>query len=119
VDVARANAQRLELDVELTVARGLPVGDFDLVVANLPYVREDEWDGLEPELTRFEPREALVSGADGLDAIRELVAAAPRGLRLALEHGPTQGAAVRALLDGASTVRDLAGRERVTIGAAP
>jgi release factor glutamine methyltransferase len=119
VDVARANAQRLELDVEFTVARGLPVGDFDLVVANLPYVREDEWDGLEPELTRFEPREALVSGADGLDAIRELVAAAPRGLRLALEHGPTQGAAVRALLDGASTVRDLAGRERVTIGAAP
>ena len=69
------------------------------MVANLPYVREDEWDGLEPEITRYEPREALVAGADGLDAIRELVAGTPRGTRLALEHAPAQAAAVRELLD--------------------
>jgi release factor glutamine methyltransferase len=61
-----------------------------------------------------------VSGADGLDAIRELVAAAPSGMRLALEHAPDQGLAVRALLaGGAETVRDLAGRERVTVGRTP
>ena len=43
---------------------------------------------------------ALTSGADGLDAIRALVGRAPRGLLLALEHAPDQGAAVRALLRG-------------------
>jgi release factor glutamine methyltransferase len=119
VEVARANALRLGLVVELEVARGLPPGRFDLLLANLPYVREDEWAGLEPELTEYEPRSALVSGSDGLDAIRELVGEAPSGTRLALEHAPAQAAEVRGLLDDARTVRDLAGRERVTIGAAP
>ena len=118
VEVARANAARLGLDVPVAHARGLPDGEYDLVLANLPYVREDEWEGLEPEITRFEPREALVSGADGLDAIRELCAQAPSGTRLALEHAPAQGEAVRALLDEAETLRDLAGRERVTTGRA-
>jgi release factor glutamine methyltransferase len=116
VDVARANVARLGLDVPVSVARGLPPGEYDLVVANLPYVREDEWAGLEPELTEYEPREALVSGEDGLDAIRELVGGAPAGTSVALEHAPAQAAAVRALLLGARTVRDLAGRERVTVG---
>jgi release factor glutamine methyltransferase len=119
VDVARENAARLGLDVPFSVAAGLPAGEWDLVVANLPYVREDEWAGLEPEITRYEPREALVSGADGLDAIRSLVSAAPAGTLLALEHAPDQGEAVRALLAGARTVRDLGGRERVTVGRAP
>ena len=118
VDVARANAERLGLDVSFEVGRGLPPGDYDLVVANLPYVREDEWDALQPEIRLYEPREALVSGADGIDAIRELVAQAPPGTRLALEHAPDQGEAVRALLTGSSTVHDLGGRERVTIGSA-
>jgi release factor glutamine methyltransferase len=119
VDVARANAARLGLDVPFSVARGLPDGGpWDLVVANLPYVREDEWAGLEPEIRLYEPREALVSGADGLDAIRALVAEAPAGLRLALEHAPDQGGAVRSLLHDSRTVRDLGGRERVTAGVA-
>ena len=118
VEVARANAARLGLDVAFEVVRGLPSGSYDLVVANLPYVREGEWDGLPPEIRLYEPREALVSGADGLDAIRELVTGAS-GTRLALEHAPDQAAAVRALLGDARTVRDLAGRERVTVGRAP
>ena len=117
VDVARANAERLGLDVQFSVARGLPDGEWDLVVANLPYVREDEWDGLAPEIRLYEPRDALVSGPDGLDAIRELVAAAPAGTRVALEHAPDQAAAVRALLADARTLPDLGGRERVTVGA--
>jgi release factor glutamine methyltransferase len=119
VEVARANAARLGLPLEVSVARGLPEGRFDLVVANLPYVREDEWSGLAPEIRRYEPREALVSGEDGLDAIRALVRDTPPGTRLALEHAPGQAADVRALLRDSETRSDLAGRERVTVGQAP
>jgi len=119
VGVARANAARLGLPLELSVGAGLPDGRFDLVLANLPYVREDEWDGLAPEIRRYEPREALVSGEDGLDAIRALVGGAPPGTRLALEHAPAQAEAVRAFLRDARTRADLAGRERVTIGRVP
>src|SRR4051812_39678186 len=97
-DVARANSARLGLELELSLVRGLPPRDYDLVLANLPYVREDEWPGLQPEIVRYEPREALVAGADGLDAVRELVAGAPSGTRVALEHAPAQAAAVRDLL---------------------
>jgi release factor glutamine methyltransferase len=119
VGMARANATRLGLPLELSVERGLPAGDFDLVVANLPYVREDEWDGLAPEIRKFEPREGLVSGEDGLDDIRSLVDGAPPGTRLALEHAPGQATDVRTLLRDAQTHEDLAGRERVTVGRAP
>ena len=116
LDVARENAARLRLDVEFGAE---PDWEADLVVANLPYVREDEWAGLQPEIRGYEPRTALVSGVDGLDAIRALVAAAPAGTQLALEHAPPQAAGVRALLVGAATVDDLAGRERVTLGSVP
>jgi len=118
VEVARANALALGLDVPVAVVSGLPPGDYDLGLANLPYVREDEWRGLQPEITRYEPREALVAGSDGLDAIRALAAQAPAGLRLALEHAPDQAPAVRDLLDDAQTLTDLAGRDRVTVGTA-
>jgi release factor glutamine methyltransferase len=121
VDVARANAARLGLPVEVAHARGLPHGarEVDLVVANLPYVTEAEWPGLEPEITRYEPREALVSGEDGLDAIRELIDSAPEGLHVALEHAPGQTAQVRNMLVHPETRTDLAGYERVTVGAIP
>ena len=119
VEVARENARALGIDVTFSVARGLPPGSWDLVVANLPYVREDEWDALEPDIRLYEPREALVSGPDGLDTIRELVAAAAAGTSVALEHAPGQAAGVRGLLRDAVTLSDLAGRERVTTGAVP
>ena len=120
VAVARANAAALGVDVAIEVAEGLPPGTYDLVVANLPYVRAGEWEGLEPEIRDHEPRMALVGGADGLDAIRALIETAPGGTRVALEHAPAQAAAVRALLGpGARTLPDLAGRDRVTIGATP
>jgi release factor glutamine methyltransferase len=116
VAVARANAERLRLPLAPFVADGLPPGDHDLVVANLPYVTDAEWGALAPEIVRYEPRVALTSGADGLDAVRALVSSSPSGTRLALEHGSEQGAAVRELLGGAQTRRDLAGHERVTVG---
>lgn len=118
VEVARANAARLGLPLEVSLQRGLAPGNHDMVLANLPYVREDEWQGLAPEIRLYEPREALVSGADGLDAIRALVDGAPPGTGLALEHAPGQAATVRALLRDARTLQDLAGHERVTIGSA-
>jgi release factor glutamine methyltransferase len=111
--VARVNG----LDAEL--ADGLPPGEYDLVVANLPYVREDEWAGLMPEIRLYEPRFAVVSGADGLDAIRALVAGAPRGTRVALEHAPGQAGAVAGLLDEPRGFPDLAGWDRLTVGRIP
>jgi release factor glutamine methyltransferase len=116
LEVARSNASALHLEVAFAPE---PNWDVDLIVANLPYVREHEWPTLQPEIRLYEPREALVSGEDGLDAIRELVAAAPAGTQLALEHSPDQAAEVRALLVGAETLQDLAGRERVTLGSVP
>ena len=116
VAVARANASRLHLDVTIGSE---PAWDVELVVANLPYVREDEWAGLQKEIRLYEPRSALVSGDDGLDAIRALVATAPAGTQLALEHAPDQAADVRALLVGGETLKDLAGRDRVTLGSVP
>jgi release factor glutamine methyltransferase len=97
---------------------------FDVVVSNPPYIAATD-----PHLARgdlrHEPRDALASGADGLDAIRAIVAAAPAHLAsggwLLLEHGHGQGEAVRALLAGAgcadvATFTDLGGRDRVGAG---
>lgn len=118
---ARANGARLGLDVRWyqgDLARGLP-GPFDLVLANLPYIGEDERDQCDPELA-FEPQGALFSGVDGLDLIRALIGDLPRILaasgEVVLEHGWKQGPAVRTLAEAAGfhveTIRDLAGRDR-------
>ena len=61
-DLARENAELLGLSLEVEVADGLPPGDYDLVIANLPYVRDDRWDELMPEINRYEPRVALTGG---------------------------------------------------------
>ena len=73
--VAKANRDRLGLAERVRLEHGtLPAGiEFDLLVANLPYVSESEWGGLAPEIVRFEPREALVSGPTGLEAIDALL----------------------------------------------
>ena len=120
VEVARVNATRLGLELDIQVAEGLPVGRYAAVLANLPYVSEEEWAGLQPEIVKYEPRDALVAGPTGLEAIEALAAQAPPGTLVALEHAPHQAAAVRALLGaGAETRQDLAGRERVTFRIVP
>jgi release factor glutamine methyltransferase len=88
------------------------------VVSNPPYVRSG--DPLAPEITRYEPAEALYAGADGLDVIRRLAPAAARAPFAALEVGEGQAAAVEALLRDAGfgdveRMRDLAGIERVVV----
>jgi release factor glutamine methyltransferase len=123
--VAQRNATRLGLQVDFRHGRWFDplAGErFDLVVGNPPYVAEG--DPHLPDL-RFEPRSALVSGPDGLDAIREIVRGARRHLEaggwLLLEHGIGQDGAVRALLhagglEEVATWPDLAGIPRVTGG---
>lgn len=127
LDVAAANASRLGLAGRVRVLQGtVPEGEgFDLVLANLPYVTEGEWPGLAPEITDHEPREALVAGADGLEAITEVVPgvamAQPPGGLIALEVGRGQASAVEEILAAAGyraagRRHDLAGIERMVIG---
>ena len=117
--VARENAARLGLPLEISSDFGLPAGEYDLVLANLPYVPEGDWEGMQVEIRRYEPREAFVSGPDGLDAIRELIEQAEPGTRVGLEHGGEQGPAVRELLVDAETYPDLARWDRITVGRVP
>jgi release factor glutamine methyltransferase len=120
--LARANARRLGLDGRVRFAMGAaPPERFDLVVANLPYVREDEWPTLAPEITEYEPRDALVGGRDGLDAIRSLLADPLDCAAIALEIGAGQADVVSGLVSDAGfrsieRRRDLAGIDRVVLG---
>ncbi len=136
LEVARANAERLGLADRVELVEGtLPgSGEFDLALANLPYVSGAEWGDLEPEVTEWEPREALLAGPDGLDAIRGLLADCGRlfnrhpdemataGRRvIGLEVGEGQATAVGEMLREAGfgsveARKDLAGIERVVVG---
>lgn len=126
--VARRNADELGIG-NVTFRHGhwlRPVAgmNFDAIVSNPPYVATGELENGKPELA-FEPRRALVAGLDGLDAIREIAARAPAHLvtggPLLVEHGPSQGEAVRLLFRKAGFTAiqnfpDLAGLSRVTEG---
>ena len=132
LEVARANAERLGLAERVRFLEGtLPGGEgFDLILANLPYVADRDWPALQPEVTQWEPREALLAGPDGLDAYRGFIPGCAGHLHryaeqmtgaLAVEVGEGQAAAVAALMRDAGFAavevrRDLAGIERVVIG---
>lgn len=126
--VARDNARRLGLADRLALVAadwGKPLnGQFDLVLSNPPYIAEAELAGLAPEVTRWDPRTALVAGADGLDAYRSILPALPRLLRpdgaAVLEIGRDQAEAVRGLaasqgMENPRIRADLAGRPRCAI----
>ncbi|MFD0739936.1 peptide chain release factor N(5)-glutamine methyltransferase [Lysobacter koreensis] len=128
LDVARANAQALGLG-NIAFREGdwcAPLVDevFDLIASNPPYLADDD-DHLGRGDLRFEPRSALASGPDGLEAFRAIARDAPRHLHpggwLLFEHGWDQGDAVRAVLDAAGfidvqTAPDLAQRDRISFG---
>lgn len=140
LEVARANAARLGLADLVEFREGsVPEGElFDLVLANLPYVAERDWPTLEPEVTGWEPRSALLAGPDGLNAYRTLFA--PGRGRAFGSYTPKSSATLEAGLVGAVAVevgegqamavaelaraagfgrvdvrRDLAGIERVVV----
>lgn len=124
--VARANAARLAPG-RVAFLQGDwfgPVGDrrYALIVSNPPYVAADD-PVLQGDSLRYEPRGALTPGSDALAALHAIIDAAPAHLlpggALLLEHGATQGEAVRARLAARGYAdivshRDPAGHERVT-----
>ncbi|HAR96761.1 MAG TPA: peptide chain release factor N(5)-glutamine methyltransferase [Deltaproteobacteria bacterium] len=131
LQLARVNAIRLEaIGLVNIVCSDLLSGfgdraRFDLIVANLPYVSEEEWQALMPDVRLFEPRLALWGGTDGLDIYRRFIAEAKGHLskdgHILCEIGsPGQAEALSILFNGmglsAATIEDLSGRERVVVG---
>ncbi|HEY0293616.1 MAG TPA: peptide chain release factor N(5)-glutamine methyltransferase [Hansschlegelia sp.] len=127
--VARGNAARLGAAVRFAAGdwyTALTPADspFDAICANPPYVAAGDRHLDEGDL-RFEPSLALTDGADGLAALRIIVAGAatwlaPGGIAI-VEHGHDQAAAVRALfvaasLENVASRRDIAGIERISFG---
>jgi release factor glutamine methyltransferase len=127
LEVARANAAANGAGVRFLRSdwfAALGTESFDLVASNPPYIAAGD-DHLAQGDLRFEPAGALTDHADGLAALRTIVAGAPAHLVaggwLLLEHGYDQAAQVRALLDAqgyteVQSWRDLAGIERVSGG---
>ena len=125
LDVARANAARLELSSRIEFHRGdlldgFSPAAFDFVVSNPPYVGEAEEDSVQLEVRKFEPRNAVFAGPTGLEVIERLIPQAQVVLRpggwLIFEISGTIAAGVRLLLAGWSDVRltnDLQGIARV------
>ncbi len=123
--MAQGNARHLELEVTWLEGdwwEAVGMRQFGIAVSNPPYVAEGD-----PHLgaLRHEPTMALTGGADGLQALRRIVAGAPAHLVaggwLLLEHGFDQAAAVADLLGAAGfgdigTRTDLAGQPRLTGG---
>lgn len=129
VEVAARNAARLgAARVRILVGdwyAALGAGErFEMIVSNPPYIAAGDAHLAAGDL-RHEPAQALTDGADGLSALRTIVAAAPQHLApggwLLLEHGLDQGDAVRQLLaaagfDALATLRDAEARDRVSLG---
>jgi release factor glutamine methyltransferase len=122
VEAARENAERLGLELEVSVATGIPEGleGVDLVIANLPYVTDSTIFERSPEIQK-EPRIAVTGacGEDGLGVIRGLIGETPSGWKLAMEHDTHHGPAMREMLRDATTLQDYEGDERATVGIAP
>ncbi len=131
LDVARKNALRLGVEnIEFCLGQwpsAFDKNELDLIATNPPYVRTDD-----PHLrqgdVRFEPREALVGGDDGLDVIRDIAQKAPYYLKhggyLLVEHGSGQGRDVQNIvkshgLDPSCIYNDLAGLPRVCVAQKP
>lgn len=130
LDLARLNLQSLGLEDRVILKEeSVPGGGrFDLLVTNLPYVSESDWEGLQPEVRDWEPRSALVPGRTGLEAFRQLLGSGGTLSRLAgnpdaiaLEVGIGQAPEVGALVseagyDSVEVRKDLAGVDRVVLG---
>ena len=124
LEVASINCRRHNVGVQLLEGDLLdPLPEpADIIVANLPYVRDDEMGGLSAEIRLHEPSIALSGGRDGLDAVRRLIAGAPARLRpggaVLLEIAPAQVQALTEWVEinlpgaGVSPFFDLSGMTR-------
>ena len=132
IELARENArtagagERIEF-VHSDLFEALdPLTTYDLIVSNPPYISEEEWETLAPDVRDFEPREALFGGIDGLDYFRRLAVEAPQFLKphgaLVMEIGHLQGPAVLELMHASDLYRavrvgqDYAGHDRIVVG---
>lgn len=124
--VAEANAERNGVLARLALVVGSwfsPVtGLFDIIVSNPPYIPDADIAGLSPDVRNFDPRQALVGGADGLDPYRAIASGAAAHLaakgRVLVEIGAGQANDIEAIFVAAGFAagdrhRDLAGHERV------
>jgi release factor glutamine methyltransferase len=131
LEIARANAVRLQLDARVSflqsnVLEGLAATrDFDFVVSNPPYVGLNEADKVQRSVFEYEPRMAVFAGENGLDVIRPLIEQAHAALKpggyLAMEIGYSMRDAVLGLFnprmwDEPVVVPDLQGIPRVVAG---
>ena len=132
LNYARHNAAALGLVERVTWREGdlwdavAPDGGFfEVITANPPYVSDSEYQDLSPEVRDYEPKQALIAGADGLDLNRSLIAGAGAFLRplgwLLIEMGAGQAPRASEIARNAdifqeiTTVNDLAGIPRVLL----
>lgn len=125
--VAQINIRRHDVADRVYLLQGnllsafKPKVSFDVLVANLPYVPRKMWETLPRDIKHFEPAEALLGGADGLDLIRLMIAQAHRYVQnwVLLEVGDGQAEEVAALFvetgayDQVEKIKDFSGVERV------
>jgi release factor glutamine methyltransferase len=114
--IAQKNAEKHKVRDRIDFRQGnlfepVPAGTkFDFVVSNPPYVADGEIPGLEPEISRHEPRAALAGGADGLEVIRRLAEQTPQYLKpggsLLFELSPEQVPAAKGLFEAKPDVYD-------------
>ena len=129
LQIAALNVERMGVAGRVRLVRGdllNPLRDevYDGILSNPPYIAENEWPHLPPDVREYEPRQALIGGRDGLDLIRRLVedamARLSHGGFLAIEIGAGQAEAVLAMAQACGyaesrVVKDLAGIDRVVI----
>ncbi|MEN6374171.1 MAG: peptide chain release factor N(5)-glutamine methyltransferase [Smithella sp.] len=112
---ARKNAHRLNLDHQIKFLQGdlfEPVDDFfDIIVANPPYIADEEYDKLPTGVKDYEPAAALLAGAGGLDFYRKIVAGAPGHLKnngwILLETGSNQGTQINNIFESSGQYSDI------------
>ncbi|MDH3974075.1 MAG: peptide chain release factor N(5)-glutamine methyltransferase [Deltaproteobacteria bacterium] len=131
VSLARENVESNGLSSSVTILEGdlfAPVADklFHLIVSNPPYIPRGDLQGLQAEVSDFEPLSALDGGNDGLDFYRAIVHEAPQHLHpggsFMVEHGEGQREAIAELFrntgrfEAVESLKDLAGIDRVVKG---
>ncbi|MCA9066729.1 MAG: peptide chain release factor N(5)-glutamine methyltransferase [Planctomycetaceae bacterium] len=135
IQTASENASRLKVADRVRLLHGdclepllKEQSQLDVVVSNPPYIRDDEWETLQPEVGGHEPREALLGGPDGLDIVRRLVPQAASLLKpggfILLEVDPAQCPSVCTILEAHGFLncrvhKDLSGNDRVVEGTWP
>ncbi|HHU63313.1 MAG TPA: peptide chain release factor N(5)-glutamine methyltransferase [Clostridiales bacterium] len=132
LDIARYNADVLGVGSKvefisghlLDALKAQDIGKWDIIVSNPPYIESDLIDSLAPEVSRYEPRQALDGGSDGLEFYRRIIGDCPDVLKgggyLALEIGYNQGPRVIGMMnkdfEDIRCFKDLAGHDRVVTG---